>query len=82
MTYKKSELLNFRIIRVTIPRKFILTCLNKRYYTQRERTKIVHKIRELEQTIFKAQHALSVVEKLHVRFQPTAFGIGGDSKID
>jgi uncharacterized protein YpmS len=62
------ELLEFSEIRCSIPNKFIRRCLDKKLYERHEQVKIARKKREIEANIFKLQHALSVVEKLTVRF--------------
>ena len=60
----QSELLPHNEIRISLPRKFILKCYNKKRYLTREEVLVLRgKLRDIEKNIYALQHAQSIVEK-------------------
>jgi len=60
----RNRLLEFNVIEVYIPRKFLLKCLRKETLTRKEKTKITQKMKEIEKNLYRLKHAASVVAVL------------------
>jgi hypothetical protein len=58
------ELLPVNEIRISLSRRFLLKCYNKKRYLTREEVLVLRgKLRDIEKNIYALQHAQSIVEK-------------------